>query len=274
LNTGLGLERVVPGGIPPDKVTTLFGESGNFKTTVKNNLVWNLAEQGHTVLDVSLEDADDLTTHRFIARGTGISYGKIATGDLTDRERESIAAFNSSTGEKVVMAGDIPPNIDEVIRLARYYKRSLSLRAVVLDYIQLLDGGNERETLNEILRKAQLAAKRDKIAYIFVSQVKQDVDTRDDHRPRITDMLGSSALRTASKLSVGVYRPALYKPTPSKTSLYYNLFTNHPQGAELYAQLLELHLIKNVLGEAHVQVHCRVQPETGLLEPFDMRKYI
>lgn len=279
LPAGLGIGRVVPGGISRGKVTTLFGESGNFKTTVKNNIVLNIARAGHVVLDVSVEDANELTAHRFIAGCTGLNYGQIAAGDLSDidRERLKLEERHIEAAKNVILAGEIIPNIDEIIRTARYYAQKQGLAAVVIDYVQLLEGRNPRQTqkelLDEIMRKSQLAAKRDNVAYIIVSQVKQDVDQRPDHKPRITDMIGSSAMRTASKLSIGVYRPGLYHNTPAKGSGYEKLFSNHPQGEEVYKNMLELHFLKNVLGEPRVVVHCNVNPGTGHIQPFDMRDW-
>lgn len=279
LPTDIGIERVVPGGIPRGKVTTLFGESGNFKTTVKNNIVLGIASAGYRVLDVSLEDADELTAHRFIASCTGLNYGRIAAYALSesDRKRLDLPEKALKAASNVILAGEILPNIDEIIRTARFYKYKTGLDAVVIDYVQLLEGRNPRQTakelLDEVMRKCQLAAKRDNMAYIIVSQVKQDVDGRTDHRPRITDMLGSSAMRTASKLSIGVYRPSLYHDTPPKGSSYEKLVANHPNGKEVYKNLLELHLLKNVLGEPRVIIHCRVYPGTGHMVPFDMSDY-
>ena len=279
LPTGLGIERVVPGGIPRGKVTTLFSESGNFKTTTKNNIVLAIASAGYSVLDVSLEDADELTAHRFIAGCTGINYGRISAYDLTETERNQLVlpARAIKAAENVILAGEIPPNIDEIIRTARYYKSRCDLAAVVIDYVQLLESRNyrlsEREVLNDIMRKCQLAAKRDNMAYIVVSQVKQDVDTRTNHEPRITDMLGSSAMRTASKLAIGLYKPSLYHKVPQNDA-YRKLVANHPDGQKVYESILELHFLKNVLGEPKTVIHCSVHPGTGNITPFSMDSYL
>jgi replicative DNA helicase len=238
-----------------------------------------MASAGYCVLDVSLEDADELTAHRFIAGCTGLNYGKIAAQELTEDDRDKLVLPEAalSSAENVILAGEIFPSIDEIIRTARFYKYKRNLAAVVIDYVQLLESKNprhsEKERLDEIMRKCQLAAKRDNIAYVIVSQVKQDVDQRTNHRPRITDMIGSSAMRTASKLSIGVYRPGLYDLIPKKGSGYENLFHNHPQGVTTYRNMLELHFLKNVLGQPRVVVHCLVTPETGQIEPFDMRSW-
>jgi len=280
LPAGLGIKRVVPGGISRGKVTTIFSESGNYKTTTKNNIVLSIATAGYRILDCSFEDADDLTAHRFIASCTGLNYGRIAAYELSEKERAKLhipeKAVKAATN--VILAGEIIPNIDEIIRTARLYKHKGGLDAVVIDYIQLLESNNHRhsakEVLDEICRKAQLAAKRDNMAYILISQVKQDVDQRTDHRPRITDMLGSSAMRTASKLSIGLFRPALYYKVPQKGSPYEKMFANDPNGAYLYDGMLELHFLKNVLGEPQVVTHCLVHAATGHMEPYDMRAWL
>ena len=285
LPSGLELERVVPGGIPRSRVTVIMGESGNFKTTVVNNMIWAMAKAGHSVLDVSLEDSDALTSHRFMARFTGIPYGKFSEAHLmTPAERrlvDNISAEQRELAGNVIMGGSVPPNIEEIIRLARYHKQHDNLAAVFIDYLQLLDGPSklkEHEKIAHVLRAAQLSAKRDNIAYIFTSQVKQDVDTRDDPRPRITDGLGSSAIRTHSKLTVGVHRPSKYFFEPRKGTHYTSPYKKHhdiaPNGKTWYKNLLELHVLKNVVGEAEVVLHATVDPPTGVIEPISIKEYL
>jgi len=275
LASGLGLERVCPGGIPIDKVTTLFGESGNYKTTFKNNLVWGIASNGHHILDISYEDTDRLTTQRWLASQTGLGYGAIATRQISETGEKQILEIAPSaleTANRVILAGELLPDIDEVIRTARYYKRTRNVTAVVIDYIQLL--GSEKKELDYTMRQAQLSAKRDRLAYIFISQVKQDVDARAiekprDRRPKISDMIGSSFMRFAPKLSIGIYRPALYEPVPKKHSEYYDFYTQNPEGPKIYPNIIELWMVKNVLGEPGVCIHCLVEPKTGKMIPMD-----
>jgi replicative DNA helicase len=288
LPTGLGIDEVVPGGVPVDKVTTIFGESGNFKTTFKNNLVWGIANSGiGSVLDVSLEDANQLTVQRFIARQTGLSYGRVATRDLSFSDAElveSVAPEALATASRIILGGNLSPNFDDIIRLARHYKRTRGLVAVVIDYLQLLDedDSNERIALKNILKKAQRAAKRDRIAYIFVSQMsQQDQGKHGPQRPSCDDMFGSSWMKFASKLSMSVYRPWKYEKTPRKPRKpsdpdYTRLVKEHPRGKEIYKMVIEVWLQKNILGESEVMVPCLVQPRTGKMVPMplEMKEYL
>lgn len=286
LPSGIGLELVVPGGIPTDRICTIFGESGSFKSTVKNAIVHSIASAGHVVVDCSFEDSNSLTAARWISRDTGIPYGELAARQrrVVGNELPSRAAAG-----RVIAAGDMAPTVDEVIRVARQYKRVSDAKAVVVDYIQLLEGGpSQRETLDEAMRRLQVLAKRENLAVILVSQIKQDQGlggqyARRDPRPILHDMLGSSALRTGTKLAVGVFRPFNSCKAPVSPDgpfgLYSRLRDAWPGGftefdEKLYPSMLELIVCKQVAGVSPCTVYAVVDAPTGVIKPFDMERYL
>ena len=273
LLTGLGFNSVIPGGIPRGKITVVYGESGNFKTTLKNNIIWGIAKHNDTsVIDCTFEDDNILAAQRFLAKNSGVGYGRIATRKVNSDEVNLLEEFTSiDYGNSVYLGGDIQPNIDEVIRISRAYSNQNNVSCVVIDYIQLMV--DDKQEMDYAMRQLQLSAKRDNLSYIVVSQVKQDVDFRasqgKDARPRVTDMLGSSTLRTAPKLALGVYRPWHYhkhpeKPTSRKPN-YRNLVEEHPKGLEIYKSILEIWVQKNVLGESEVVIPLLVDLPTGAI---------
>jgi replicative DNA helicase len=285
LPTGVGLEAVVPGGIPTDRVTTIFGESGSFKSTVKNAVVHAIASAGHVVVDCSFEDSNSLTAARWISRDTGVAYGALAsrTIGMVNPNLPSLAAAG-----RVIAAGDMAPTVAEVLRVARQYKRLANAKAIVVDYLQLLESGKlgQRETLDEAMRSFQILAKREQIAVICVSQVKQDIGTnyeRKNPRPTIYDPIGSSSIRTATKLGVAVFRPFNHCKAPiddeGPYGIYARLREAWPTGpvdfdAKVYPELLELIVAKQVAGVAPSVVYARVNPATGVVTPFNMERYV
>lgn len=282
LASGLGIERVCPTGIPLDKVTTIFGETGNFKTTVVSNLGWNIAAAGSTVVSVSWEDSNQLGAQRLLARQSGLAYGAIAARQIVEADRLGLRLHDPEIADRIVMADQVEPNIDAVIRLARYYKRTRNARAVIIDYLQLMDGsGSQKQVLDDVIQKAQRAAKQDQMAYILVSQVKADVTNRKAEdggpRPTLDDCLGSSAMRIGTKLGLGVFRPWKYCRVPTAKGPYGHYFTmglQWPEGAaeflqNIYPRILEVSVSKNVMGEAPVVIPCLVELATGKIEPFN-----
>lgn len=283
LATGLGIDRVCPTGIPLDKVTTVFGETGNFKTTLVSNLAWNIAAAGHGVLSISWEDSNQLAAQRTLARQSGVGYGRIAARKFGEGERESIDLRCGDVADRIIMADNCEPSIDAVIRLGRYYKRTRGVAAVVVDYLQLLAGrGTQKQILDDAIQAAQRSAARDKIAYIFVSQVKAEVTNRKAEdggpRPTLDDCLGSSAMRIGTKLGLGVFRPYNYCRVPTKGPVYgryFDLAIKWPKGRgnfvkDIYPRILEISVSKNVLGEAPVIIPCLVELATGKIEPFEI----
>lgn len=285
LPSGVGLERFVPGGIPRDKVTVIFGDTGNFKTTVKNAIMFNLARAGHRVLDVSLEDSSSLTVARYLAQVHNLPYGLVASGEckvpaLSEADREVLG--------RIVDGSKVRPSIGDIVACAR----ANGVGAVFIDYVQLLDGcSGDHVELASAMRLAQLAAARDGVAYVLISQIKQEVKyralTRDktgrpmgDPRPGIRDCFGSSAISTAAKLGIGVFRPWAYCAVPTNSNspvgVYSSWLDRHPsveEALQVYPKILELIVDKNVLGPSGQEaatVRCLVEPETGKLSQFEL----
>jgi hypothetical protein len=187
----------------------------------------------------------------------------------------------SEVAERIIMEDQCEPRIEAIIRLARYYQRTRNAAAVVVDYIQLLDGsGTQKQVLDDAIQRAQRAAKHDRMAYIFVSQVKAEVTNRKPEdggpRPTLDDCLGSSAMRIGTKLGLGVFRPWKYCRVPlpkGAFSEYAALAQRWPEGnfiKEVYPRILEIWISKNVLGEAPVCIPCLVDLPTGRIEPFNV----
>lgn len=268
LVTGLGLEKYVPGGVPTDKLTMLFGETGTFKTAVKQWLADQVALSGRYVLDFSLEDSAELTTQRFLARHSGIPYGRIVTGDVTEAEAKKLEALTPAVREaasRIIVVGNVPSTIEEAVRLSRYWKRKVDLAAVMVDYVQLMEmgTGNEASEIYKLCAVAQRAAHRDKIAWVLLSQMNRKMDGREDKRPQLGDLYGSSAMGQLCKLAIGIYRPSKYASAPASDDVWHGMYTNAPDGAAAYRGAVELWIRKNVLGESDVMVPVLVDPPTG-----------
>lgn len=236
-------------------MTILFADTGTFKTTIKNWVIKSMAQGGHRVLDVSLEDAVELTAHRYIAQDTGIAYGRISGGQLTEAEMAKMSSLEAPGWAENIISGDsVAPRMKDIIRKAQQLKASGGLSAVVVDYVQLLEGGDMQTTLEDAVRSAQLAAKRHKIAFILISQQKQDIEGR----PRVNHMFGSSFLRMGAKLTIGLYRPYSHCPMAAmeKTGRYKN-------AGGLYPGIVEAWAVKNTMGEAMKAITLWVDGPTG-----------
>jgi KaiC/GvpD/RAD55 family RecA-like ATPase len=279
LPSGLELERFCPGGVPRDKVTILFADTGTFKTTVAGHMLLTMAEQGHNVLCISFEDSARLATHRFLSQRTGVPYGTLSGGVVAGAELAAISAIDQRSLEaasRFYICDDLDPIFDRVIAAV---KQVPNCAAVVVDYIQLLtDGRSQKDALDYAVVQAQLAAKTMNCAFILVSQMKVDrMDINDNPRPQLRDLFGSSAMRMGGKLTVALFRPWMHCKAPVMNkgpyAPYAKFCSAAPDNVELYPGVVEAHVLKNVLGPlGFTTLH--VEPSTGLITPVDLRGYV
>lgn len=280
LPSGLGLERVVPGGIPRDRLTLLFGETGTYKTAIKQWMCDAVAAAGYHVLDFTLEDSSELTAQRFISRHTGIPYGRIAAREFFQGEEERVKELEplaKAVASRTIVVGSVPATIEEAIRLSRYWARRVNLAAVFVDYVQLLEPSSsardsDAKALLEVCKKAQRAAHRDRLAWVLVSQMNRDHAHRDDKRPRLNDLYGGSAIQHTVKLAIGIYRPVAHDPEPPPDSVWGPMYHNHPDGRVRYANALELWIRKSVSGETGVFQPILVDRPTGRMTVVDQHE--
>ncbi len=157
LPSGIGLECLVPGGVPRDKVTTVFSDEGTFKTTLVTQMQYTMAQEG-PVVSISLEDSVQLCTHRMLGRHSGISFGRIHGGLLDADERQCVVdAYLAPVMRNMYIVDDIEPTMDRCMAAALAVP---GCRALFIDYVQLLDGRDQKTTIEDAMKAAQLFAKR------------------------------------------------------------------------------------------------------------------
>lgn len=274
LFSGIGLECLVPGGIPRDKVTTVFSDEGTFKTTLVTQVAYSVARSGPVVV-VTLEDSAELCAHRLMGRISGVSFGRIHGGILTPEETAQVGrAERTAEMKNIFLVEDIEPTMENCLDAARAVK---GCQALIVDYIQLLDG-DQKTTIENAMKSAQLFAKKHRIAVIIVSQRKtidMEGQRRDNPRPVTGDMFGSAALRMGTKLAVGLFRPWSWAKAPTMTKGPYGLYakwlTANPSNIPLYQNILEVHVTKQVAGPPG-SYWVLVSPETGIITPYNELK--
>lgn len=277
LPDGMELAKHVPGGLPRGLVTSIFADSGSFKSTVKNQLVIAAAKEGHMVLDASFEDPEGVTVARHLSQPSQLPYGRIFAWEVGPGEVPTLnAAERSLERYNTCMhtSYQLLPTMDEVIRRARQIKADL----VCVDYTQLLQGrGKEKEVIDDAMRKAEWEAKRSNAAYVMVHQRSRIDYDRDDPRPSLHEhMYGSSYIKQCSKLLLGIWRPQNYSEYPGNESEkfwkpYAKLYET--LGPATYEEIVLIRVLKNMLGRGQADFHIRCDGPTGKITPFDMRPF-
>lgn len=178
------------------------------------------ASEGLPVAFFSYEMSHEELGIRLLAASTGISMnelnrGHIPTGDGMDRV---FADAVENLGSLPLLIDDRPPSTVTGLRSeARRLARRGQLGAIVVDYLQLVEGDGTRKSgenrtqeVSYISRTLkQLAVELD-VPVIAVSQLSRAPELRPNKRPQLADLRESGSLEQDANLVVGVYRDWVY----------------------------------------------------------------
>lgn len=181
-------------GLRPNGFYIIGATQGTGKSAVTLQIASNMAfDQGVSVLWLSLEMSALDMSNRLLASRTGIPAARIMRGSITPEETERIvnasikgagAPFHS------VICGGL--NVHQIVSLVRRYKVTHGIKAVFLDYLQLVDGGSHADSMYErvgnISRTLKSSITMDRtiglpvvaVAQLSKAAARRDVPTAED----------------------------------------------------------------------------------------------
>jgi len=96
------------------------------------------------------------------------------------------------------------------------------VRLVAVDYVQLLRarGNNRNEEVGSISRRLKQAAKRNNCGLIAASQLNREIDKRDFHEPKLSDLRDSGQVEQDADLILFLQWPWKYDDTKPQNEYY------------------------------------------------------
>ena len=158
-----------------------------------------------------------------IAPGDAVVAGKIAVHARINDRRPFHPVKNPVSGGLVLM--DAPLYIDdtpgisvsEIRSKCRRLKAEHGLDIIMIDYLQLMqaknvsrNGDNRQQEISEISRSLKSLARELNVPVIALSQLSRSVESRQDHRPFLSDLRESGSLEQDADMVSFLYREAYY----------------------------------------------------------------
>jgi replicative DNA helicase len=104
----------------------------------------------------------------------------------------------------------------QVTANARRLKLRHNIGLIVVDYIQLVDSEESRDSRQEqiakISRRMKTLARELELPVIALSQLNRAVENREDRRPRMADLRESGAIEQDADVVLLIHRPEYYDP--------------------------------------------------------------
>ena len=221
------------GGFQPTQLVILAARPSMGKTALALNICEHVAIQlKKSLLFVSLEMGRYELAERLLCARAKVDSNKLRTGqNLGPREISMLGKAYDDMREAPLFIDDTPArNMLQITANARRLKLRHKLELVVIDYIQLIDAEENRDSRQEqiakISRRLKTLARELQVPVIALSQLNRGVEQREDRRPRMSDLRESGAIEQDADLVLLLHRPEYYDPNDQPGISELNLAKN------------------------------------------------
>ena len=199
------------GGMTRGVITVIGGRPGHGKTTTMLNMVKACVDQGLKVLVFNREMTNIEMLKKLIVLESGkLSYLDVRLGYMGDLmkmgELEATRANieQKYNADKFAMFDNMP-SFEESASQAKKFKPDV----IFDDYIQLIVPDKKiierRLQLEKIVNDYKWLAKKQKCACVLLSQLNRGLESRNDGKPRLSDLAESGAIEQVAENVLFVY---------------------------------------------------------------------
>ncbi|MDL2251925.1 replicative DNA helicase [Odoribacter sp. OttesenSCG-928-J03] len=189
------------------------------KTAFVLSMARNMAvTHNQPVAIFSLEMSSVQLVNRLIASETELGSEKIKNGHLSDPEWKHLHQKITALVNAPLYVDDTPAlSIFELRAKCRRLKQKYDIKAVIIDYLQLMTAGsdmrgNREQEVSMISRQLKIIAKELSIPVLALSQLNRGVEQRtgDAKKPMLSDLRESGAIEQDADMVLFIHRPEKY----------------------------------------------------------------
>ena len=207
------------GGLHRSDMVVLAARPSLGKSTLAINMALNAAKKGNVIGIFSLEMSREQIALRMLASEAEVDAHQLRQGLyhlLTETQERRIVDSIGLLSDLPIYIDDSPiQGIVEMRSKARRLSMERGLDMVVVDYMQLIQGGNSRwdsrvQEMSEITRSIKGLARDLNLPVLAVSQLSRAVEMRTSHRPQLSDLRESGSIEQDADVVMFIYRDDVY----------------------------------------------------------------
>jgi len=208
------LDRMT-GGLEAGTLTVLAARPSAGKTSLALNISAHVAKTAPVVI-FSLESSREALVRRLLCADARIDSARHREGMLDeDEQRRLRAAVATIAGLPLTITEASGATIERMHAQARKIKARQGLGLVVIDYLQLMASAgrpeNRTQEVSSMSRGIQRLAADLKVPVLALSQLSRATETRNDPRPKLSDLRESGAIEQDADMVWFLFRPELYE---------------------------------------------------------------
>ena len=213
------------GGMQRSDLVILAGRPSMGKSALATNIGVNAAraymkhngKEGAVVGLFSLEMSAEQLAGRILADVSSVPSDKIRRGEVKDTDFHKFVEASNEISQMPLFIDDTAALTVSAIRTrSRRLQRQHNLGMIIIDYLQLIDGGsrggqaNRVQEVSEITRALKGLAKELNVPVLALSQLSRNVENRDNKRPQLSDLRESGSIEQDADVVMFVYRDEYY----------------------------------------------------------------
>ena len=188
------------------------------KTALALNIAINATLNKKTVALFSLEMSKTQLGNRLLSTVSKVNSHYINTGNFSDNEMQNLLhALDRLAYLRLFIDDTASISLLELRSKVRRLKNEFGLDLVVIDYLQLMQGGgsrlseqNRQQEISEISRSLKSLARELDIPILALSQLSRSVERRADKKPQLSDLRESGSLEQDADIVMFLYRDEYY----------------------------------------------------------------
>jgi len=217
LSTGLYRLDEKIRGLSPAELIIVAGRPGLGKTSLAIGMGLEISKRG-TVVIFSLEMSAKVLIERMLVNLSGISYGRLRSGNLSPPERKRLGVAKDELLRRKLFINDsalvTPADVEKQVRLLNTNPED-KIACIIIDYLQLMALSraveNRNQELSTICRHLRAIGKQFDVPVVLLSQLNRAVEFRENKRPQLSDLRDSGSIEQDADIVLLLYRPGYYK---------------------------------------------------------------
>ena len=211
-------------GFQPSDLIILAARPSMGKTAFCLNIAQNAAIRKKLPIAIfSLEMSREQLVTRILCGEAMVDQQKVRTGQLEDEDWQKLSHAAAPLAQAPLFIDDSAGiSVVEMRAKCRRLKTEHGLSMIVIDYLQLMQGGrkteNRQQEISEISRSLKSLARELQVPVIALSQLSRAVESRQDKKPMMSDLRESGSLEQDADLVMFIYRDEYYNPDTDRRS--------------------------------------------------------
>ncbi len=252
------LDRLL-GGLQPSDLLIIAARPGVGKTSLALSMASNAALKSNAVVAIfTLEMSADQLVQRMISAHTGIDSQRLRLGRIEDVEWERFTQASGTLSQVNIFIDDTPsPSPMEIRTKARRLAAEYDLDLIIIDYLQLMQGGERRsenrvQEISYISRALKGLARELNVPVVALSQLSRAVESRQDRRPVLSDLRDSGSIEQDADVVMFIYRDEMYDENTARANIADIIVAKHRNGP---TDTISLHFDPNLTRFSDLDVH-------------------